>query len=267
MTTGWSEKTNVFCFIFLLLFSMGEVSASTSPDPLIMGDLEEVFSSPTRVQGYPYQDLVEEACERHDLAVPFVLAVARGESFFNPNAVSSKGAIGLMQVMPTTAADYGVEKYELFDPKTNIDVGVQYLADLFAKLQDPYLTLAAYYCGPGGVDREGFTLRKDCDEYVHYVHEHMTRILSQSEAVSTPGTREVEPFVLTRFDNFLDAERFLAFMAVRLPDIPLDVFRGEISRSDHVRYQYRIVAATGPGIRKADICTSVEKACGFSFCK
>jgi soluble lytic murein transglycosylase-like protein len=77
--------------------------------------------------------------------------MAHVESGFNPDAVSPKGACGIMQVMPGTAAIYGVSKRELFDPDTNIRVGLTYMAEMLDLFQDRDLALAAYNCGPGRV--------------------------------------------------------------------------------------------------------------------
>jgi hypothetical protein len=76
------------------------------------------------------------------------------ESGGNPNAVSPKGAIGLRQIMPTTAADYGVSKDQLYDPVTNRKVGNQILGDLLKRYNgDVDAALVAYNAGPGVADK------------------------------------------------------------------------------------------------------------------
>ena len=83
------------------------------------------------------------------------------ESGFDPNAVSPKGAIGLMQVMPMTAERYGLLgdknkslEQKLRDPKTNIRLGARYLADLFKLFpRQPNLVLASYNAGEGAVQQ------------------------------------------------------------------------------------------------------------------
>ncbi len=251
------------CCLFLI---SGGASAAITPDPMIQADLKNLFTNAPQVQGLPYQDLLSDAANRYGLSLPYVLAVVRGESFFDPKAKSHKGALGLMQVMPSTASDYGVNENDLLDPSINIDVGVHYLSDLYVKLQDPYLALAAYYCGPGGVDKEKFELREDCNEYVQYIYAHLQKILAHSgqEMAGVKGVRK--HFVLTRFDNFPDAEKFLKFLSIKLADMNFDIFRHEVIRPDHARYQYRIIADNANRYEKDEICSMVEKVSGFSFC-
>jgi len=88
--------------------------------------------------------------------VSLMKAVVRVESAFNPAAVSSKGALGLMQIMPTTATELGVADpgRELFDPEVNLRAGARYLRMLRNRFPDRLdLAIAAYNAGEGAVDR------------------------------------------------------------------------------------------------------------------
>ena len=110
-------------------------------------------------QGRPataYGDLIFEAARRHELNPELVAAVIRAESAFDARAVSSKGARGLMQLMPATGRRFGLRPAELFEPAKNIEAGVRYLrflADRFA--DDLGKVLAGYNAGEGSVDRYG----------------------------------------------------------------------------------------------------------------
>ena len=101
-----------------------------------------------------YNDLIEEHATRNVVSADLVRAVIQAESAFNPRAVSPKGAMGLMQLMPATAAEHGV--LDPFNPAENIRAGVKYLKQLLASYEGRVeLALAAYNAGPGAVKKYG----------------------------------------------------------------------------------------------------------------
>lgn len=98
--------------------------------------------------------IVREVSARHNLDPALVKAVIGVESNWNPAAVSRKGALGLMQLIPTTAGQLGVGN--AFDPAQNVEGGASYLRSLLDRYHgDLELTLAAYNAGPGAVERSG----------------------------------------------------------------------------------------------------------------
>ena len=113
------------------------------------------FSATVKAPPTP-QELVELAAVNNGLRPEFVKSVAAAESAYQTGAVSPKGAIGLMQLMPGTAAELGANPH---DPVQNADAGAKYLRQLLLKYKDTTdpvrLALAAYNAGPGAVDRYG----------------------------------------------------------------------------------------------------------------
>lgn len=108
-------------------------------------------SFPPEVQRW--EPLVGSIAQRYGLDTEFILRIIEAESGGNPNAVSPRGAIGLMQLMPDTARALGVQNP--YDPVQNIEGGVRYLRHLLDRFGDRRLALAAYNAGPGNVQRYG----------------------------------------------------------------------------------------------------------------
>jgi soluble lytic murein transglycosylase-like protein len=126
------------------------------------------MADPARVSGY--DPLIEEHATRHDLRPELVRAVIQVESGFNPHAVSPKGAVGLMQLMPATARELGVRN--AYDPTENIRGGTAYLRHLLDRYDgNEELALAAYNAGAGAVDRSGRQVPayRETREYVRKV--------------------------------------------------------------------------------------------------
>ena len=109
-----------------------------------------------------YMDLIEEYSVLHAVDPNLVMAVVQAESGGNPNALSPKGAAGLMQLMPATAAALGVENR--FDPEENIASGIRYLSELLNRFKSVEVALWAYNAGPTAV-RQG-RMPLETQEYV-----------------------------------------------------------------------------------------------------
>jgi len=121
--------------------------------PGMSGTAAGWLSSPVLARS-DHGDLIREVAERHGVSSSLVEAVIRVESGFKPAAVSPKGARGLMQLMPTTAAMLGVR--DAFDPRENVEGGVRHLRYLIDRYSgDIPLVLAAYNAGEAAVAQYG----------------------------------------------------------------------------------------------------------------
>ena len=105
-----------------------------------------------RVDASAYDDLIRRIAAEHEVDFALVKAIIHAESAFNPYAKSTKGALGLMQVLPETARRHGVE--DLHDPARNIEAGVRYIKHLSRLFKNRnYLVIAAYNAGENAVIR------------------------------------------------------------------------------------------------------------------
>jgi len=101
-----------------------------------------------------YREMIDRIAGKHRIPASLVRSIIRAESGYDPWAVSVKGAMGLMQLMPQTAVQYGVENP--FDPEQNIEGGVKYLADLIKLYEgDTRHVLAAYNAGQEAIRKYG----------------------------------------------------------------------------------------------------------------
>jgi soluble lytic murein transglycosylase-like protein len=102
----------------------------------------------------PLQAIIQESAARNQVEEPLIHSVIRAESGFNPLAVSSKGAQGLMQLIPATAKRFGVK--DSFDSKENVEGGVKYLRYLIDLFHGDYTqAVAAYNAGEAAVTKYG----------------------------------------------------------------------------------------------------------------
>jgi hypothetical protein len=149
-------------------------------DELLVEPGEEVESLPGIMVGFatgqsvpetPFGDSIYSLSAEYGLNPRLIAAVVRAESAFDPLAISSQGAQGLMQIMPATAERFGVEPGAVFDPEINLETGIRFLSHLSSRYEgDLTLMLAAYNAGEATVQRfGGVPPYRETQEYIRRI--------------------------------------------------------------------------------------------------
>ena len=162
----------------LLRSSLGRVSgrglALSSSRPASGSEAERLFGSGGSRGGRPvdpkaFEGMIKNAAARHQVPEELVKAVIKVESNFNPQATSHMGAMGLMQLMPGTARDLGVQRP--YDPAENINGGTKYLRELLDRYDGNVpKAVAAYNCGMANVEKG--RLPQETRSYLKLVSQH-----------------------------------------------------------------------------------------------
>ena len=150
-------------------------------------------TKPPNRRAAQYESLIEEHAALNTISPDLVRALIHAESAFNPRALSPKGAMGLMQLMPGTAAEFGV--LDAFNPVENVRAGVKYLKQLLNSYGGRVeLALAAYNAGPGAVKKYGGTVPpyRETRNYVAKVSENAGSAGTLPAAPPTQVFRRVE---------------------------------------------------------------------------
>ncbi len=124
-----------------------------TPEETVSGIIKELQPKITDSEAEKIAKLTIELSSEYDLDPYWMLSMMYVESRFKNDVISSEGARGLMQIMPSTAKLYGVEKEELFNPDTNINTGFQYYRYLLDLYDSQKMATVAYNQGPGNVSR------------------------------------------------------------------------------------------------------------------
>ncbi|WP_244306184.1 lytic transglycosylase domain-containing protein [Paraburkholderia lacunae] len=134
--------------------------------------------------------LINEAARAANVDSALLMAVIDVESGGDPQAVSPKGATGLMQLMPGTGARHGAS--DLFDPLQNVNAGARYLKQLMRQFGDLQAALAAYNAGEGAVQKHGGQI-PPYRETVNYVPKVIDRYFRYRDAISSTATMQEKP--------------------------------------------------------------------------
>ena len=168
------------------------------PDAAVM---RTALKPPLTPRSMQYDELIRQHAGQHGLSPDLVRAVIQAESNFNRFAISPKGAMGLMQLMPATARELGVG--DPFHPDENIRGGVSYLASLLARYDhNVELALAAYNAGPGSVERYGrVPPYRETRDYVRKITNAAGATAPPRQSVIYRWTETVDGKTRTRYSN------------------------------------------------------------------
>ncbi|MGD9331792.1 MAG: lytic transglycosylase domain-containing protein [Desulfobacterales bacterium] len=180
----WHVATLIPC-LFLLSYGQAALSAVRDNTTDLDATWKHYLAADARKKPtapFPFGSCFQSAARKHDLPLTLLLAVARGESNFNPNAKSDRDCHGLMQIQwPGTAKHLGIYRLAaLYHPCTNVDAGAKYLRELLDRYdQNLHLALAAYNYGPNRIDRSQRSgdIPKGAKWYSGYIYHHLKKFL------------------------------------------------------------------------------------------
>lgn len=185
---------------------------------------------------FPYQSCFERAATRYRLPLTLLLAVARGESDFNPRARSHANAHGLMQILwPSTARYLGFNRLsELYEPCRNVEAGARYLREMIDRYDgNVHLALAAYNYGPTRIHANR-TIPGGAAWYSAYIHRHLDYVLGRGPSAlpdDAPRDYKVEAkMALITFSAPYRAQAFVEQLQSLQPKLRLEWFREEAGR-------------------------------------
>jgi len=189
---------------------------------------------------FPWRECFQRAAASHQLPETLLLAIASGESNFDPSARSAKDAIGLMQIRwPGTSHHLGVvREADLYDPCTNVDAAARYLVELAGQFDDNlHLMLAAYNYGPGRIDVG--QVPDGARWYSQYIYQHLQQVLggehvASSELVPATVSADRGYQVLMRFNSPQRARDFKSFIEAQVPGLHLQQRSEVLSQHDVV---------------------------------
>ena len=237
------NRLNQTTIILFCLFLLGYGQPVSSAVKTIVPNIETLWhqyhkNDATHLPAisYPYDHCFRSASQKYDLPLSLLLAVARGESNFNPRAKSDRNCHGLMQIQwPGTAKHLGVFQLKaLYEPCTNIRAGARYLRELLDRYTDNlHLALAAYNYGPGRIkNRAGAGhIPRGAEWYSGYIYHHLKYIMQGSTTSGTYASGKPKTYnrpmrlALITFNQPYRAKAYFQHLQKRAPSLNLDWYR------------------------------------------
>ncbi len=189
---------------------------------------------------FPWRSCFARAAATYEVPETLLLAVASGESNFDPAARSDKDAVGLMQIRwPDTSRHLGVlREADLYDPCTNVDAGARYLLELAEQFDNNlHLMLAAYNYGPGRIAPGA--IPEGARWYSEYIYGHLQQVLGAKHVAVSP----VKPGavvsgagqqLLMSFNAVRRARDFIVFLNGQVPGVNLQLRSDDLGQHDVV---------------------------------
>lgn len=202
MATDYTVYQNLYNSMNNILYQLQLLGTQTQPTGSLYSSnrttssaqsFADTFQNAAKNLGVPesMDSIFEEAAELYNVPVNLLMAVGKAESGYNANAVSPVGALGVMQLMPATAASLGVDN--AFDARSNIMGGAKYLSQMLQRYDgDIDLALAAYNAGSGNVEKYGGV--PPFDETINYIRRirgYMGEDLTTGKTVESSASSKV----------------------------------------------------------------------------
>ena len=185
---------------------------------------------------FPHATCFRAAAATYGLPETLLLAVARGESDFEPTARSKANAHGVMQILwPTTARHLGIVRLsELYEPCTNIDAGARYLREMLDRFDgNLHLALAAYNYGPERISANPGSIPSGAAWYSGYIYQHLGYVLGDRRKAPVAARSlysELGHSTLVEFGEPYRAQAFVDRLRSSAPGVQLDWFRKGVGR-------------------------------------
>ncbi|MDJ0885275.1 MAG: lytic transglycosylase domain-containing protein [Desulfobacterales bacterium] len=235
----WQIAKLIPCFLLLGYdqAALGAVRNNTANLDAVWKHYLAADARKTPTVPFPFAHCFRSAARDHDLPLSLLLAVARGESNFNPNARSDRNCHGLMQIQwPGTAKHLGIYRLAaLYHPCTNINAGAKYLRELLDRYDNNlHLALAAYNYGPNRIDRSlrSGDIPKGAKWYSGYIYHHLGKFLKGATVTPvavmagkrSPYIPQKHILILT-FAQPFRAAGFYDHLRKQAPDLNIEWYR------------------------------------------